>query len=68
MIVESGHFQYDEELDGFYDFKQYGECRIAGEQGQFTPDGYVSYHGFISIGEGLAGSETERMEPTRGGL
>jgi hypothetical protein len=24
MIVESGHFQYDEELNGFYDFKKYG--------------------------------------------
>lgn len=68
MIVESSHFQYDEELDGFYDFKKYGDRRIASEQGQFTPAGYISYHGFISIEEVLSGSETERMEQMMGGL
>ena len=66
MITESGHFEYDSELDEFYDFKKYGEQRIAGEYGQFTEAGYISYHGFVSIDEVMAGIETERMNMTMG--
>jgi hypothetical protein len=66
MIMESGYFRYDGELDGFYDFKKYGDLRIANEQGQFTPEGYVSYHGFISLAEVLAGSQSERLDMTMG--
>lgn len=62
MIQESGHFQYDGELDDFYDFKKYGEQRMAHEYGQVTPDGYISYHGAVSIGEVLSGSQSERMD------
>lgn len=54
MIRESGRFQYDDDLDGFYDFKKYGEERIADEYGQFTPNGYISYHGGVSIDELLS--------------
>lgn len=61
MIAESGHFRYDDELDEFYDFKKYGEQRMAGEYGQFTEAGYLSYHGFVSIEEVMAGTESERM-------
>lgn len=68
MIRESGHFQYDDDLDGFYDFKKYGEKRMADEYGQFTPNGYISYHGFISIEEILSGSQTERMDMMMGGM
>ncbi len=68
MIMESGHFDYDSELDAYYDFKKYGEQRIAGEYGMFTETGYVSYHGFVSIEEVMAGIETERMNMTVGGM
>lgn len=68
MIAESGHYEYDDELAEYYDFKKYGEQRIAGEYGQFTETGYVSYHGFVSIEEVMAGSETERMDMTMGGM
>ncbi len=68
MIMESGHFDYDSELDAYYDFKKYGEQRIAGEHGQFTETGYVSYHGFVSIEEVMEGIETERMNMTMGGM
>jgi len=68
MIMESGHFNYDGELDEFYDFKKYGNWRISNEHGQFVPGGYISYHGFISIEEVMAGSETERMGMTMGGM
>lgn len=66
MIRESGYFEYDDELDEFYAFKKYGEQRIAREYGLFTEAGYVSYHGFISIDEVMAGIETERMNMTMG--
>lgn len=66
LITESGDFQCDKELDEFYDFKKYGNYRVANELGQFTSVGYVSYHGFISIDEIMEGSETERMEQTMG--
>jgi len=68
MIMESGHFNYDGELDEFYDFEKYGSWRINNEHGLFTSDGYISYHGFISIEEVMAGSETECMGMTMGGM
>ncbi len=68
MIAESGHYEYDGELDRYYDFKKYGEERSSQEDGMFVPTGYVSYHGFVSIEEVVAGIETERMNMTMGGM
>ena len=68
MIQKTGHYEYDDNLGDFYDFKRYGEQRIADEYGQFAANGYVSYHGFISIQEVLSGSQTERMDMTLGGM
>ncbi len=64
MIKESGHFEYDDNLAGYYDFKRYGEQRISNECGCFTTYGYISYHGFISFEEMLAGCENHRMHMT----
>ena len=68
MIQKSGHYEYDDNLGDFYDFKGYGEQRIADEHGQFVPNGYISYHGFISIEEVLSGNQTKRMDMTMGGM
>ena len=68
IIMESGHFEYDENLDGFYNFEKYGSWRMNQELGEFVNGGYVSYHGFISIEEVLSGIETERMGQTLGGM
>lgn len=68
MIIDSGHYEYDENLEDYVDFKGYGEKRIFGENGKFTKNGYVSYHGFISIEEIMAGIETERMDIEMGGM
>lgn len=51
MIRESGHYEFDENLDPYYDYRRYGELRIAEEQGQFNDLGYVSYHGTLSLDE-----------------
>lgn len=45
MIIESGRFEYDENLDGFYDFEGYGRQRMENEQGWFAEGGYISYGG-----------------------
>lgn len=66
MIKESGH--YYSELAEYYDYKKYGEQLISQEYGKFVPQGYISYHGFISLEEVMAGSETERIEMTMGGI
>lgn len=66
MITQSGHFEYDDNLNEFYDYEKYGKWRMDQEQGQFVDGGYVSYHGFISLEEVLSGSQSERLELTMG--
>jgi len=51
MIQESGHFEYDPNLDGFYDYESFGKQRIEQESGQFNDAGYISYHGTLSLDE-----------------
>ncbi len=51
MIQESGHFEYDENLEGFYDYRRYGEQRVQMEGGQFTECGYVAYSGVTPLEE-----------------
>lgn len=43
MITESGRYEYDDELDCYYDYRKYGEERAMQENGMFVPTGYVSY-------------------------
>ena len=58
MIEESGHFEYDPNLEEFYDFEGYARQRMRQEQGQFVEDGYISYQGLQSLDEVMAGSPT----------
>lgn len=46
IICESGHFEYDENLEQYIDFEHYGQQKIANENGAFTEKGYVLYHGY----------------------
>ena len=66
MIQQSGHFDYDENLDEFYDYEKYGLQRMGEEDGMFTDRGYIAYKGYISIEEIMDGSQSNRME--MGGL
>ena len=50
MIQQSGRFEYDENLDAFYDYEKYGTERMNEEDGMFTDRGYIAYKGYISIG------------------
>ena len=62
MIQQSGHFEYDENLDEFYDYEKYGLQRMDEEDGMFTDRGYIAYRGYISMEEIMAGSQGSRME------
>ena len=65
-IQQSGRFEYDENLDEFYDYEKYGLQRTNEGDGMFTDRGYIAYKGYISIEEIMDGSQSSRME--MGGL
>ena len=62
MIQESGHFEYDENLEQYYDYAGYGEQRVAGEFGKFSDYGYIAYKGFVNLEELMAGIQSERFQ------
>ena len=62
MIQRSGHFDYDENLDEFYDYEKYGLQRMGEEAGMFTDRGYIAYKGYIRLTEIMDGSQSSRME------
>ena len=62
MIQQSGRFEYDENLDAFYDYEKYGTERKNEEDGMFTDRGYIAYKGYYSMEEVMNGSQSSRME------
>ncbi len=72
MIQKSGHFEYDENLEGFYDYRRYGEDHVREECGQFNECGYVAYHGTTPLDELMRTDPAEQYQqeqgPQMGGL
>ena len=66
MIQESGHFDYDENLEGFYDYEKYGLQRMEQETGMLTDKGYISYHGMISLEELMMEDSAEAYRQEQG--
>ena len=66
MIRESGHFDYDENLEGFYDYRRYGEQQIQQEGGQFNECGYVAYHGTMPLEELMMEDPAEKHQREQG--
>ena len=66
MIRQSGHFDYDENLDAFYDYEKYGTERMNEEGGMFTDRGCIAYKGFFRSEEVMSDSQSSHME--MGGL
>ena len=62
MIRQSGRFDYDENLDAFYDYEKYGTERMNEEDGMFTDRGYIAYKGYYSMEEVMNGSQSSHME------
>ncbi len=70
IIQESGHFDFDPNLDEYIDYKKYGEQKIQSENGAFTEYGYIAYLGTDSQveelfvrGMGLLGGRDMVHEP-----
>ena len=62
MIQQSGHFDYDANLDDLYDYEGYALQRMNNEDGIFTDRGYIAYKGYISLEEVMDGGHCGHME------
>ena len=66
MIQQSGHFEYDANLEGFYNYQLYGEQHIQEEGGQFNEYGYVAYQGALALGELMRDDPAEQHQQGQG--
>lgn len=66
MIQESGHFDYDENLDEFYDYKAYGMQKMHSEDGCFVVGGYIAYRGTLTLDELMDGDPAEQYQKEQG--
>ena len=62
MIQQSGHYEFDENLDDFYDYEGYAQQRINDEDGMFTDRGYIAYKDHISLEEVIENYQGNSME------
>ena len=62
MIQRSGHYEYDENLEDFYNYGDYGVKRMLQEDGVFADRGYVSYHGTLTLEELMQDDLAERYQ------
>ena len=68
MIRQSGHFEYDENLEDFYDYAKYGVERMNEENGMFTNRGYIAYKGDVGMEEVMESGQTDRIGFQMGGI
>ena len=61
MIQESGHFEYDENLENFYDYAKYGAQHVQAQGGQFIDCGYVAYKGTVPLEELMSKQQAPEM-------
>ena len=62
MIRDSGQFSYDSDLDEFYDYGKYGRRCMEQNQGMFTNQGYISYHGTLTMEELMTEDPAEQYQ------
>lgn len=62
MIQQSGHYEFDENLDEFYDYEGYAQQRMNEENGMFTDRGYIAYKGYFSLEEIMEGGQGGSIE------
>lgn len=51
FIQDSGHFEYDDNLEDYYDYARFGKDRITYEHGVFGETGYIVYRGTFGFDE-----------------
>ena len=66
MIQKSGHFDYDDNLAEFYDYRRYGEECIRAEYGQFNECGYVAYQGTLTLSKLMQDDPAEQYQQEQG--
>ena len=66
MIQKSGRFEFDDNLDTYYDYARYAEDRMRHESGQFNELGYISYHGTLSLDELMMEDPAEQYQREQG--
>ena len=66
LIQESGNFDYDPNLDGFYDYEGYGRRHTEEESGVFTDQGYIWYHGTLSLDDLMMEDPAEEYQKEQG--
>ena len=66
MIQQSGHFEYDANLEGFYDYRLYGEQHVQAEGGVFNEYGYIAYHGTLTLDELIRADPAEQYQQEQG--
>jgi hypothetical protein len=62
MIRDSGHFEYDDNLAEFYDYRKYGEQKLSHEDGEFNSYGYICYTGATELDELMRGADQQGSE------
>ncbi len=60
MIRESGKYEYDPNLEEFYNYTQYGADRVSEDGGQFAEQGYIAYKGEIPLEQLLSDGPEEQ--------
>ena len=65
LIRESGHYEYDENLEPYYDYEKCGREQLESEAGAFNALGYVSYHGTLSMDELMMENPAEQDQAPR---
>ena len=68
MIQKSGHFEYDSNLEEFYDYEKYGTQHMDREYGTFTARGYISYQGTLILDELMMEEPAEQYRQEMGGM
>ncbi len=63
MIKESGRYEFDENLEEYIDFEQYGVDKVPSESGRFPDNGCIVYRGYShEIGQVLRGNISLEMQ------
>ena len=66
MIQKSGHFEYDPNLDEFYDYERYGLQHMDYQSGVFTDRGYIAYVGTVDLEELMAEDPMDQCQREQG--
>lgn len=66
MIQKSGHFEYDPNLDEFYDYERYGLQHMDYQSGVFTDRGYIAYVGTVDLEELMAEDPVNQHQREQG--